>query len=793
MRQHLTRKNIAFAVMGFLILITLFQFFIGKHIGNTKHDMSMKIQHVATIPDQNIQNEVVVPLKQPEDVEVAADHVEKEAEIETKPTTVGVVEKKEEQKVQKVVEKKTGQKKEERNSLLSSTKTTASTNVASTSSQKKKKNSKLKKQKKENTKPVEETRKSTKLPPVYFLFICTLDKEQCEKPKQQSWKDSLIKSYNQISSTAKDNVESINFVIFGGDSNIPSLFTRVETSQKGIVQSVSDFIANSIKDDNAMIIFITDLSIPVSHSFTDTYYMLQDSILVGSIVINEKSGKILNSGWDLKLRSCKGQTTHSIAFTPHMYGKELSALLESNDSDEEEMVVFIPSFNGASILKQTWKYFGGFQMDYRKDYIFDFLLRIQEHNQVAPIIPENIVKSYGSENYEEYIISDTEPCSLDEKISFRNAESEISKQYYESTMNSFFNRLEVKNINLIYTIPADLPSQSLQQISNAINIEGKIILKLNTTLSGIHVSESDRIAFNRMKNIVHSDANIPLVNIVPFDPNWNCPRKQYCIGLFMSDIKQIKQEDVNKMKQQYDEIWVSEQRHAKLLKRMGIKKSKTQFIPNGVDTLAFKQDENKNAPTNYLSVFSDWEKERNQIKLLVESFATSFDQVSNVKLTIFIQDFTSASNDKTSQEIIKQLGIETVFTKPPSIEILPLDARKVELPSFYRDYHVLLILTENQSARLVMQAMSSGLLIVSPGGELFEFLNKDNSLIIKQAKSVESWIETLKYIHSEGNLSLIHELCKVARLDMVEYYDNTVIAKDILSRLGDIEEFMNAH
>lgn len=90
-------------------------------------------------------------------------------------------------------------------------------------------------------------------------------------------------------------------------------------------------------------------------------------------------------------------------------------------------------------------------------------------------------------------------------------------------------------------------------------------------------------------------------------------------------------------------------------------------------------------------LFNSYFNNRNQIKLLVESFATSFDQVSNVKLTIFIQDFTSASNDKTSQEIIKQLGIETVFTKPPSIEILPLDARKVELPSFYRDYHVLLV------------------------------------------------------------------------------------------------------
>src|SRR3989338_8454802 len=59
MNQHLTRKNIAIAVLSFLLVITLFQLVIVRYIGNTKSKTDLiNIAKTNVIPDNNIMNEI---------------------------------------------------------------------------------------------------------------------------------------------------------------------------------------------------------------------------------------------------------------------------------------------------------------------------------------------------------------------------------------------------------------------------------------------------------------------------------------------------------------------------------------------------------------------------------------------------------------------------------------------------------------------------------------------------------------------------------------------------------------
>lgn len=478
------------------------------------------------------------------------------------------------------------------------------------------------------------SKKPTNIPTVHYLFMCDRnelsnnnncmsDEEWISKIKNQVPND--VKMQQPTDSSRDQNIK-VNFVLFSTSDRPPSQIKDDSSKQMQFVQivenniqkTVNNYVKEMVKDDYDMIVFIHGNSFPISFSYYQTWDMLDEMDQVGSITILSKTAKIKTVGWNIRARSCDGKSK-AFSLVKHLAGYDVTIFSDYNLNKngnpkhaksrfDDDVDIFLPDFNGLSMLKKTFISVQGFNEKLHKDYALDLMLKVSKNSFSSLFSLDNIIQSFDHSAEDEEIVFRNEKevsqrCG-NSPSSARSAEASLHSVYYETMMSTFNDRLFLRNVELVYTITS-LDSTILQEAAtNLAALEGKVMITLkvpqdleNNAISLSkqieHLAPHVRNVMNRIESMSFVQAQATNTNQKVYfnhgnPPQFSCPTgSSLCIGktaIKPSSETKIPSDWVKSCNSAVDQVWVSSKFSFEVLRSAGVKKKKLVFVPTGIDT-----------------------------------------------------------------------------------------------------------------------------------------------------------------------------------------------------------------
>ena len=560
--------------------------------------------------------------------------------------------------------------------------------------------------------------------PIYFLFYCqSLCGDSYEKTLINHIKSSIPTHISQ----AKDY--NVQFVIFSKNKITPSdaNFKIVKTNNDSIPTQLNDFIM-TIDNQDALIVFFNDISAPSSFDIETTLALLQEGhSIVGSVEI-AKDNTIQSAGWNLRQGSCKRSkeklTSDYVVMIPHLHGYDVSIFndyeLDANGEPlfgrerfEDDMNIVFPSFNGLSLLKETWTSVKGFDQRLTRDFSIDFIMRLFSQDNPYLFHYKNIIRTEKTKPfYSESIFDGGERCQSNDDYS-RHVEDLLDQRWFDVLYNMLFERLEVKDVMITYSSPISSHSGYAQEALNLLlPLEGRVLLQLkdqdeyykdSNGIEAFHYPKHVEKSLLRMKNLKNRAKDFQRVHFShTIPPKFDCKKSSYCIGRTMFETISLPQGWTNVCNDpKIQEIWVPSKFNHLTFKKAGVDRKKLRVFPEGIDTRLYRPGHRRDTSEfKFLSIF-EW-TERKGPEILLKAYIDAFKKSDPVGLYIKSYISRKTLNNETIDDgrdglrkvldaTIKSLNVS--LADLPKIELITNVIPFEDMPKLYQQFDAFVLVS----------------------------------------------------------------------------------------------------